>query len=555
MTMTGAFGIYAVMTSFTIAYLAGGSVSGVNIMACLNRAAGTVIACVYAVTVVYVMELSSMQRAPVVVPRLFVACAIVGFQYPATYIRSFPLYSCTGTCAGFTVALLLIEYFDQSEFTVTIAMNRIIDTFITVFIYLEATLLAILTKVVAGIDQRFSRIYSHIVPPATLSSSSRSPKEIKVDNALRKPAAGAAVAVVHHQYKMLSSRVFANAARLAPKKGVRSMATIDVPVREAINQALDEEMARDHRVFLMGEEVAQYNGAYKVTKGLFAKYGGKRVVDTPITEMGFAGLATGAAYQGLRPVVEFMTFNFSMQAIDHVVNSAAKQFYMTGGDIAVPIVFRGPNGAAAGVAAQHSQCFAAWYSSVPGLKVVAPWSSEDARGLLKSAIRDENPVVILENELLYGTPFPLTDEAQSPEFLIPFGKAKIEREGKDVTVVTFSKMVGTSLEVAKKLEAEGISVEVINLRSLRPLDREAIIASAKKTGRVVSVEEGWAQCGIGAEIAGILMETDAFDFLDAPMERITGADVPMPYAIPLEKAALPQMDDIERAIKRTLNRK
>lgn len=242
------------------------------------------------------------------------------------------------------------------------------------------------------------------------------------------------------------------------------MATIDVPVREAINQALDEEMARDHRVFLMGEEVAQYNGAYKVTKGLFAKYGGKRVVDTPITEMGFAGLATGAAYQGLRPVVEFMTFNFSMQAIDHVVNSAAKQFYMTGGDIAVPIVFRGPNGAAAGVAAQHSQCFAAWYSSVPGLKVVAPWSSEDARGLLKSAIRDENPVVILENELLYGTPFPLSDEAQSPEFLIPFGKAKIEREGKDVTVVTFSKMVGTSLEVAKKLEAEGISVEVINLR-------------------------------------------------------------------------------------------
>lgn len=242
------------------------------------------------------------------------------------------------------------------------------------------------------------------------------------------------------------------------------MATIEVPVREAINQALDEEMARDHRVFLMGEEVAQYNGAYKVTKGLFAKYGGKRVVDTPITEMGFAGLATGAAYQGLRPVVEFMTFNFSMQAIDHVVNSAAKQFYMTGGDIAVPIVFRGPNGAAAGVAAQHSQCFAAWYSSVPGLKVVAPWSSEDARGLLKSAIRDENPVVILENELLYGTPFPLSDEAQSPEFLIPFGKAKIEREGKDVSVITFSKMVGTSLEVAKKLEAEGISVEVINLR-------------------------------------------------------------------------------------------
>lgn len=333
------------------------------------------------------------------------------------------------------------------------------------------------------------------------------------------------------------------------------MAVIDVPVREAINQALDEEMARDEKVFLMGEEVAQYNGAYKVTKGLFAKYGAKRVVDTPITEMGFAGLATGAAYQGLRPVVEFMTFNFSMQAIDHVVNSAAKQFYMTGGDISVPIVFRGPNGAASGVAAQHSQCFAAWYSSVPGLKVVAPWSSEDAKGLIKAAIRDENPVVVLENELLYGTPFPLSEEAQSPDFVIPLGKAKIEKQGKDVSVITFSKMVGVALEVAKKLEAEGISVEVINLRSLRPLDREAIVASAKKTGRVVSVEEGWAQCGIGAEIAGILMETEAFDYLDAPLERLTGADVPMPYSIPLEKAALPQSDDIERAIKRTLNRK
>jgi pyruvate dehydrogenase E1 component beta subunit len=236
-------------------------------------------------------------------------------------------------------------------------------------------------------------------------------------------------------------------------------------VREAINSAIDEEMARDEKVFIMGEEVAQYQGAYKVTKGLFQKYGEKRVIDTPITEMGFAGLAAGAAYKGLRPICEFMTFNFSMQAIDHVVNSAAKQFYMTGGDISCPIVFRGPNGAAAGVAAQHSQCFAAWYSSVPGLKVVAPWSCEDARGLMKSAIRDENPVVVLENELLYGTSFPVSEEAQSKDFLIPFGKAKIEKEGKDVTVVTFSKQVGFSLEVAKKLEAEGISVEVINLRS------------------------------------------------------------------------------------------
>jgi len=242
------------------------------------------------------------------------------------------------------------------------------------------------------------------------------------------------------------------------------MATIDVPVREAINQAIDEEMARDERVFVIGEEVAQYQGAYKVTKGLFQKYGDKRVIDTPITEMGFTGIATGAAYQGLRPVVEFMTFNFSMQAIDQIVNSAAKQFYMTGGDCTVPIVFRGPNGAAAGVAAQHSQCFAAWFSSVPGLKVVAPWSSEDAKGLMKAAIRDENPVVILENELLYGTAFPMSDEAQGKDFVIPIGKAKVEKEGKDVTIVTFSKMVGVSLDIAKNLEKEGISVEVINLR-------------------------------------------------------------------------------------------
>lgn len=242
------------------------------------------------------------------------------------------------------------------------------------------------------------------------------------------------------------------------------MATIEMPVREALNQAIDEEMARDEKVFVIGEEVAQYQGAYKITKGLFQKYGEKRVIDTPITEMGFAGIATGAAYQGLRPIVEFMTFNFSMQAIDQIVNSAAKQYYMTGGDCTVPIVFRGPNGAAAGVAAQHSQCFAAWYSSVPGLKVVAPWSAEDAKGLLKSAVRDENPVIFLENELMYGVSFPMSEAAQSKDFLIPIGKAKIEREGKDVTIVTFSKMVGTSLEVARNLEMEGISVEVINLR-------------------------------------------------------------------------------------------
>lgn len=332
-------------------------------------------------------------------------------------------------------------------------------------------------------------------------------------------------------------------------------ASAQITVREAINQAIDEEMARDERVFLMGEEVAQYQGAYKVSKGLWQKYGSKRVIDTPITEYGFTGIACGAAYKGLRPIVEYMTFNFSMQAIDHIVNSAAKQFYMTGGDISCPIVFRGANGAAAGVAAQHSQCFAAWYSHVPGLKVVAPYSSEDARGMLKAAVRDENPVVILENELLYGTAFPLSDEAQSPDFVIPFGKAKTELEGTDVSLITFGKMVGVCLELAKKLKEEGISLEVINLRSLRPLDRDAVVATAKKTGRVVSVEEGWSQCGIGAEIAGILMETEAFDYLDAPMERITGADVPMAYAIPLEKASLPQLEDIENAVRRTLKGK
>ena len=332
------------------------------------------------------------------------------------------------------------------------------------------------------------------------------------------------------------------------------MATINVPVREAINMGIDEEMARDEKVFVMGEEVAQYQGAYKVTKGLYQKYGEKRVIDTPITEMGFAGIATGAAYQGLRPVCEFMTWNFSMQAIDHIVNSAAKQYYMTGGDMTVPIVFRGPNGAASGVSAQHSQCFAAWYSSVPGLKVIAPYSSEDAKGLIKAAIRDENPVVFLENELLYGTEFPMSDEAQSDDFVLPIGKAKIEREGKDVSIVTFSKNVQTALEVAANLEKEGISVEVINLRTLRPLDRDAIIDTVKKTNRLVTLEEGWPQCGIGAEIAAIVMESEAFDYLDAPVERITGADVPMPYAINLEKLALPQIHDITAAVKRTLGK-
>lgn len=303
----------------------------------------------------------------------------------------------------------------------------------------------------------------------------------------------------------------------------------------------------------IGEEVAQYQGAYKVTKGLWQKYGSDRVIDTPITEMGFAGLATGAAYNGLRPIVEFMTWNFALQAIDQIINSAAKQLYMSAGDINVPIVFRGPNGAAAGVAAQHSQDFSAWYMSIPGLKVVSPYSCDDARGLVKSAIRDNNPVCILENELMYGTTMKLSEEAQKPDFLIPFGKAKIERSGTDVTIVTFSRMVGYSLQAAEKLAEKGISAEVINLRSLRPLDRDSIVASVKKTHRCVTVEEGWATCGVGAEIGGILYE-DAFDDLDAPLERITGAEVPMPYAINLEKAALPQVDDIVNACMRACYR-
>lgn len=333
------------------------------------------------------------------------------------------------------------------------------------------------------------------------------------------------------------------------------MATVDMTVREAINQGLDEEMERDEAVFILGEEVAQYQGAYKVTKGLYQKYGDKRVIDTPITEMGFTGLAIGAALKDLRPVVEFMTINFSMQAIDQIVNSAAKQFYMSAGNMSCPIVFRGPNGNAAGTAAQHSQCFAAWYSSVPGLKVVAPYSAEDAKGLMKAAIRDPNPVMILEHELMYGVSFPMSDEAQSTDFVIELGKAKIEREGTDVTIVSFSKMVGLGLEAAEVLAAQGISAEVINLRSIRPLDRDCIINSAKKTGRVISIETGWPQCGIGSEIAAILMESDAFNYLDAPFERVTGADVPMPYATDLEHAALPQVEDVVAAVTRTTFRK
>ncbi|KAI9345273.1 thiamine diphosphate-binding protein [Obelidium mucronatum] len=317
---------------------------------------------------------------------------------------------------------------------------------------------------------------------------------------------------------------------------------------------MDEEMARDETVFLLGEEVAQYNGAYKVSKGLLEKYGDKRVIDTPITEMGFAGIAVGAALAGLKPICEFMTFNFSMQAIDQVVNSAAKTRYMSGGTIACPIVFRGPNGAAAGVAAQHSQCFAAWYGSVPGLKVVSPYSAEDAKGLMKAAIRDPNPVVVLENELMYGISFPVADEVLSKDFVVEIGKAKIELEGSDVTIVAHSRPVGFALEAAAILAKEGISAEVINLRSIRPLDVPTIVQSIKKTNHLITVEGGWPQFGVGSEIAAQIMESEAFDHLDSPVIRVTGADIPMPYAKNLEELSLPSVNNIVNAVRKSLNK-
>ncbi|MBT6801333.1 MAG: pyruvate dehydrogenase complex E1 component subunit beta, partial [Rhodospirillales bacterium] len=324
-----------------------------------------------------------------------------------------------------------------------------------------------------------------------------------------------------------------------------SGSSTSLTVRESLRDAMAEEMRRDENVFIMGEEVAEYQGAYKVTQGLLDEFGSKRVIDTPITEQGFAGLGVGAAFGELRPIVEFMTFNFAMQAIDQIINSAAKTLYMSGGQMGCPIVFRGANGAAAGVAAQHSQCYASWYAHVPGLKVVSPYSGEDAKGLLKSAIRDPNPVIFLENEILYGQSFEVPDDS---DFTVPIGKAKIEREGTDVTIISYSIMVGLALEAAEALASEGISAEVINLRSIRPLDIDTIVTSIKKTNRVVSVEEGWPVAGIGSEIAAITME-HAFDYLDAPVRRVCGEDVPMPYAKNLEAAVLPNLDKVVTAAK------
>jgi pyruvate dehydrogenase E1 component beta subunit len=322
-------------------------------------------------------------------------------------------------------------------------------------------------------------------------------------------------------------------------------ATRTITVREALRDAIAEEMRRDENVFLIGEEVAEYQGAYKVSQGLLQEFGARRVIDTPITEQGFTGLGVGAGFAGLRPIVEFMTFNFAMQAIDQIINSASKTHYMSGGQMSCPIVFRGPNGIAARVAAQHSQCYASWYAHCPGLKVVAPFTGADHKGLLKSAIRDPNPVVFLEHELVYGESFSVPDD---PEFLVPIGRARIARPGDHVTITAFSRMVKLALQAAEALAEAGISAEVIDLRSLRPFDAATISESVKKTNRIVTVEEGWPFAGIGAEIAALVTE-ECFDWLDAPVKRVAGKDVPLPYAANLEHLAVPQVEDIVAAAR------
>jgi len=321
--------------------------------------------------------------------------------------------------------------------------------------------------------------------------------------------------------------------------------TTTMTVREALRDAIAEEMRRDETVFLLGEEVGEYQGAYKVSQGLLQEFGPRRVIDTPITEQGFAGLGVGAGFAGLRPIVEFMTFNFAMQSIDQIINSAAKTRYMSGGQMSCPIVFRGPNGIAARVAAQHSQCYASWYAHCPGLKVVAPYTGGDHKGLLKAAIRDPNPIVFLEHELVYGESFAVPDD---PEFVVPIGRAHIAKRGQDVTITAFSRMVKLAMQAAEELEKSGISAEVIDLRTLRPFDVATVVASVKKTSRIVAVEEGWPFAGIGSEIAAIMME-QCFDWLDAPVKRVAGKDVPLPYAANLERLAVPQVEDIVAAAR------
>jgi pyruvate dehydrogenase E1 component beta subunit len=333
--------------------------------------------------------------------------------------------------------------------------------------------------------------------------------------------------------------------RAVPSETEYTGKTKTMTVREALRDAMVEEMRRDDTVFLIGEEVAEYQGAYKVSQGLLQEFGARRVIDTPITEQGFTGLGVGAGFAGLRPIVEFMTFNFAMQAIDQIINSASKTRYMSGGQMSCPIVFRGPNGIAARVAAQHSQCYASWYAHCPGLKVVAPYTGADHKGLLKAAIRDPNPVVFLEHELVYGESFAVPDD---PEFIVPIGRARIARAGEHVTITAFSRMVKLAMQAAEELEKAGISAEIIDLRTLRPFDVETVVASVKKTNRIVAVEEGWPFAGIGSELAAIMME-ECFDWLDAPVKRVAGKDVPLPYAANLERLAVPQVEDIVAAAR------
>ena len=376
---------------------------------------------------------------------------------------------------------------------------------------------------------------------------------IMVDEGEAVPDASAAPAIA--AAPLVASTPAVAAAPVAPVMDATPDWAADVEVkqttvREALRDAMAEEMRRDEDVFLMGEEVGEYQGAYKISQGLLDEFGAKRIIDTPITEHGFAGIATGAAFGGLKPIVEFMTFNFAMQAIDHIINSAAKTLYMSGGQMGAPMVFRGPNGAAARVGAQHSQCYAAWYMQIPGLKVVTPYSAADAKGLMKTAIRDTNPVIFLENEIMYGKAF---DVPVMDDFTIPFGKAKIERSGDDVTIVTFGIGVTYALKAAEKLAEEGISAEVVNLRTLRPMDTETILASVRKTNRCVTVEEGWPQGSVGGYISNVIMQ-EAFDYLDAPVINCTGKDVPMPYAANLEKHALLTADDVVDACKKVTYR-
>src|SRR5262245_19305351 len=399
------------------------------------------------------------------------------------------------------------------------------------------------------------RLAQILVPAGTEGVAVNTPIAVLADEgeavpAARPPAAAPAPVAKAPSPPQSAPAVAAPPPKAAPAEPIAAGPTTTVTVREALRDAMAEEMRRDPGVFLMGEEVAEYQGAYKVSQGLLQEFGPQRVIDTPITEYGFAGLGTGAAFHGLRPIVEFMTMNFAMQAIDHIINSAAKTLYMSGGQMGCPIVFRGPNGAAARVAAQHSQCYASWYAHCPGLKVLSPWSAADAKGLLKAAIRDPNPVVFLENEILYGQSFPVPTD---PEFILPIGRARIERPGKDVTITAFSLQVGHALAAAEKLAGDGIDAEVINLRMLRPLDVGTIVESVKKTNRIVSVEEGWPFAGIGSEIAAIMME-QAFDWLDAPVARVAGEDVPLPYAANLEKLALPNPDKIAAAARKVCYR-